>query len=88
MKDKASLSSEIEKLLPCEIIDENISIKPLPEGNTIKFEDERKPQIRNSSFTRLPVLINDNNSNNNAENIGPDFKYFKNNLIFLFLSCC
>ena len=83
MKDKASLSSEIEKLLPCEIIDENISIKPLPEGNTIKFEDERKPQIRNSSFTRLPVLINDNNSNNNAENIGPDFKYFKNNLIFI-----
>lgn len=84
MRDKASLSSEIEKLLPCEIIDEQISVKPLPDGNIIKFEDGKKPQIRNSSFTRLPVLINDNTLENTSnENIGPDFKYFKNNLIFI-----
>lgn len=84
MKDKASLASEIEKLLPCEIIDEKISVKPLPEGDTITFESDKKPQIRNSSFNRLPVLLNDNTSEINLEeNIGPDFKYFRNNLIFI-----
>jgi len=85
--EKSELLTQVEQLLPSSLIDGQVSPDELPENNIIDFNDEStpdKPVITQSRFERLPVITNVENEYTLSSDFNKgEFKYFKNNLIFV-----